>query len=113
MEDKNFPPFPPLPDLQNYINRSESSPQENSVSSSIPPSHNTLALNSIITYIDGLDRSVRPRMEEYEKKQKELEEIILRERIIELATQRLLSVNFIFAILLPFFIVIIFLYILL
>ena len=100
-----LPPLPILPDFNIDESSSDTITLRNSQSSSQPIYDKTRTQN-IINYVTELHKSIVPRMEKYEKTQKELIQIIEREKIIEIATQRLLTINFIFCLLLPFSIIV-------
>lgn len=103
-----------VPPPPNYF-----APQSNSISpetSSQQPQQNihqipqelSLYLQAYDNYIHNFHNNVIPRIEEYEKNQKEILIALERERLLEKSTQRLISINFFFCIIIPFVLVSIF-----
>lgn len=103
-----------VPPPPNYF-----APQSNAISpetSSQQPQQNiqqipqeiSLYLQGYDNYIHNFHNHVIPRIEEYEKNQKEILIALGRERLLEKSTQRLISINFYFCIIIPFVLVSIF-----
>lgn len=103
-----------VPPPPNYF-----APQSNAISpetSSHQPQQNiqqipqeiSLYLQGYDNYIHNFHNYVIPRIEEYEKNQKEILIALGRERLLEKSTQRLISINFYFCIIIPFVLVSIF-----
>lgn len=101
----NHPPFPPS--ILETIGESTSTvhrPEQSNSSTASSASYQS----ALITYIDRMHNATESRLEDYEKKQEELQNIIYREKIIEESTRRLLQINLVLCILYPTVLVTIF-----
>lgn len=98
--------YPPLPIAPTCSKSSSSQLDDNQQENGSSSTQSSLA--DVLRYISDFDRALRPRLEDYENNQREIKTIITRERIIEQSTLRLLQINFILGITLPFMLVIVF-----
>lgn len=115
MNNLSSPILPPPPPPPSSYSSSQSNTISQQTSSQQPQQNIQQPYQDMYTYLQGYNNyiynfysAVIPRIEEYEKNQEKILIVLGRERLLEKSTQRLISINFYFCIIIPFVLVSIF-----
>ena len=111
MPKSNFPQFPPDPNILFGKEQKSSTSSGQEQISYQKTSASTASVGNeyqFFVYLSNLHNAIIPRMNEYEKNQENLELILHKEKALEEATRRLLSINIILGMILPAVILLIF-----